>query len=65
MGGGGGGGGKDIFLTKLGASGTTCYAYFSSHDCSEIVRLLDLIAFVQGNKICDMFYMHFSVGHFA
>ena len=48
------GGGKDIFLTKLGAWGTTCYAYFSSHDCSDIVRLLNLIAFVLGNIICDM-----------
>ena len=48
------GGGKDIFLTKLGAWGTTCYAYFSGHDCSDIVRLLNLIAFVLGNIICDM-----------
>ena len=48
------GGGKDILLTKLGAWGTTCYAYFSSHDCSDIVRLLNLIAFVLGNIICDM-----------
>jgi len=46
--------GKDIFLNKLGPLGTTCHAYFSSHDCSDIVRLLDLIAFVLGNKICDM-----------
>lgn len=48
--------GKDIFLNKLGALGTTCYSYFSSHDCSDIVRLLNLIAFVLGNIIGDMIF---------
>ena len=62
-----GGGGKDIFLNKLGAWGTTCYAYFSSRDCSDIVRLLDLILLYSSKEIqyVTWFYKHFSVGHFA